>query len=166
MIWRLLFAQSTKLVMAVGCAVTLGCHSVNTELATLFGDVPSPASTQVNAPPAIAGPKYQVEFREKGKQPQLAQLALPDVLYVQQALEQSGALGRFRRMKIEIYRHLPDGGGHRLDIPFDRAKRRVPPAGDYAIHPNDRIVVTEDTSTVVDDMLESLGGPFSKSGGK
>jgi hypothetical protein len=157
--------RSSALCRTVGAVATLfaiiGCQSVNPELAKL-GDMTASPAKPLDEHSVEEGRKFFVEFREKGKQPQIAQIALPDVLYVQQALEQSGALGRFRRMKIEIYRHLPNGGGHRLDIPFDRAKRSVPPSGDYAIHPNDRIVVTEDTSTMVDDMLESLGGPFSK----
>ena len=155
------FALGRKFGPAIAFLAMLGCQSVNTDVASPLGDVTT-SSNDPEVQPVEEGSKYLVEFREKGKQPQIAKMALPDVLYVQQALEQSGALGRFRRMKIEIYRHLPNGGGHRLDIPFDRAKRQVPPSGDYAIHPNDRIVVTEDTSTVVDDMLESLGGPFSK----
>jgi hypothetical protein len=65
-------------------------------------------------------------------------------------------------MKVELYRKFPQGGGHRLDIEFDRTNHRIPAVANYAIHPNDRIVVTEDTSTVFDDMLGTLGGPLSK----
>ncbi len=144
---------------------TIGCQTVNSELAMLFGDVPTSPEPSVSSATAINAPKFHLEIRESGKQPQLVQLPLPEVLYVQQALEQSGAIRRFRRMKIEIYRQLPEGGGHRLDVAFDRVTRRVPPGADYAIHPNDRIVVTEDSSTVVDDMLETITGPFGKSGG-
>lgn len=157
MSWRRPFALGKKFGTTIAFLGMLGCQSVNTELASPLGDVTA-SSNDPNVQPAEEGRKYLVEIREKGKQPQIAKMALPDVLYVQQAVEQSGA--RFRRMKIEIYRQLPNGSGHRLDIPFDRTKRQVPPSGDYAIHPNDRIVITEDTSTVVDDMLESLTGPF------
>ena len=143
-------------------AAIVGCQSVNTELGMLFGDVPASQPPTAASSTKSDGPKFQLEIRESGKQPQLTQLPLPDVLYVQQLLEQSGAARRFRRMKIEIYRQLPGGGGHRLDVAYDRATHRVPPGADYAIHPNDRIVVTEDTSTIVDDMIESIGGPITK----
>jgi hypothetical protein len=133
------------------------------ELTTWFDDSSATTASANATSIAPEGPTYQIEFREEGRQPQLVQLPLPEVLYIQQALEQSGAIRRFRRMKIELYRKLPNGGGHRLDIPFDRSKRRIPSAGDYAIHPNDRIVVTEDASTIVDEMLDTLGQPFEKS---
>jgi hypothetical protein len=141
-------------------AVLPGCQSISSDLAMLFGDGTG-TLTKTPAPSDPSAPKYFVELREDGKQSQLQQFPLTGDLYVQQVLQQSGALQKFRRIKVEIYRQLPGGGGHRLDIPFDRAKRQVPPGRDYAIHPGDRIVVTKDTSTILDDMLESLGGPFS-----
>jgi hypothetical protein len=135
-----------------------GCQAVNAELATLAGEQPA---TQEPSAPAPSGPQYQIEIRREGQQPQLTQLPLAEPLFVQQVLEQAGAVSKFRRMKVEIYRKLPNGGGQRLDVPYDRAKRRVPPGGDYAIHANDRVVITEDTTTVIDDMIQTLT-PFSK----
>jgi hypothetical protein len=132
-----------------------GCQTMNAEFSNLFGEEPSVTA----APPASPdGPKFFVEFRDDGRKPILVPVPLTDVLYVQQALEQTGALKRYRRAKIELYRQLPQGGGHKLPIELDRGKRQVPTGSDYALHPNDRIVITEDTSTIVDDMLESLTG--------
>jgi hypothetical protein len=140
-------------------AAAVGCQSVDSELAKKLGSLPESPGEAPAAPKAEVA-KFQVEVRESGKQPELKQFPLPQTLYVQQVLDQSGVLRRFRRLKIEIYRQLPGGRGHRLDVAFDRAEHRVPPGADYAIHPNDRIVITEDTSTLLDDMLESLSGPF------
>jgi hypothetical protein len=93
-------------------------------------------------------------------------MPLNDVTYVQQALDQTKALKKFRRVRLELYRELPQGGGHKIPVQYDRGKKRIDPATDYAIHPHDRIVVTEDTSTVLDDMLESLGATNKSVGSK
>jgi hypothetical protein len=132
-----------------------GCQAIDTNVASLL----SPTADQA-ATPAIKedAPTYYIEFRSEGGKSQAAAVPLTDVLYVQQALEQTKALKKYRRFKVEIYRPLPQGGGHRLPINYDRRKKRVDPGSDYAVHPQDRIVVTEDTSTVLDDMLEKLSG--------
>ena len=70
---------------------------------------------------------------------------------------------RFRRIKLQLVRAAPRGRSiHKLDVAWDRGKKRVPPSHDYAIHPNDRLMVIEDTSTVIDDMLARLTGPFGE----
>ena len=135
----------------------LGCQTTTAELSTVFGEPPAVAHSPAEA--SDDGPKYFIEFRDDGRKPKLIPIPLASVTYVQQALEQSGAFKRYRRAKIELYRQLPQGGGHKLPIEYDRGERRVPSGSDYALHPNDRIVITEDTSTIVDDMLETLGGP-------
>lgn len=145
-------------------AVT-GCQSVDTQVAHLFGEVPDSELAQQTGAETPDGPTFQVEIREDGRQPQLTSLPLPDSMYVQQVLDQSGALRRFRRVRVEIYRQLPEGGGHRLDVVFDKTTHRIPPSSDYSIHPDDRVVITEDRSTILDDMLESIGGPLSRLNG-
>lgn len=154
---RIRIAFSCFSLVLLGSSV--GCQSLDTELSMLFGDDPPPAAAQQPQPAAQpSGQKFYVEFREDGRKPTLLAMPLTDVTYVQQALEQSGAIKKFRRAKIELYRQLPQGGGHKLPVEFDRNNRRVPPGSDYALHPDDRIVVTEDNSTVLDDMLDRLGG--------
>lgn len=148
-------------IVAVAAIMSSGCQTVNSELAMLFGEAP-PA--HVNEQPAAGdnSPQFYVELRADGRSPKLMQFPATDGMLVQQALEQSGAVKKFRRMKLELYRKLPSGGGHKMDIHFDHTKDRVPPGEDYAIHPGDRLVATEDTSTVLDDMLGSLGESFGK----
>ena len=138
-----------------------GCQTMNTELTSIFGAEPAIA----NAPPPPAdGTKFFVEFRDDGRKPILVPVPLTNVTYVQQALEQTGAFKRYRRAKIELFRQLPQGGGHKLPIEYDRGKNQVPSGADYALHPNDRLVVTEDSSTIIDDMMESLSGAVSGPG--
>jgi hypothetical protein len=140
-------------------ATTVGCQSVDLEWANPFAE-PGGDPSQV-AETVPDGPTFQVEIREEGRQSQLTRMPLQNPMYVQQVLERSGALSRYNRVKVEIYRQLPEGGGHRLDVAFDQNTHRIPPSSDYAIHPDDRVVITEDRSTILDDMLESIGGPLS-----
>jgi hypothetical protein len=115
---------------------------------------PGPAPT---APPSA---KFVVEIRpDKGK-PRAVEKPLADQTYVQTALEQTGALKKFDRATVEIYRPLPSGGWHKMSLEFDHESHRVPPEYDYAVLPGDRIVVTEDTTTIMDDVMERALKPL------
>lgn len=104
--------------------------------------------------------KYIVEFRaDKGK-PQAVELDVTNQLHMQTALDQSGAAKKWSRMDIELYRPLPNGGWHKMEIEFDRGAHRVPPEYDYAVLPGDRIVVKEDAASLMDDFLEQALGPL------
>ncbi|MGE0756329.1 MAG: hypothetical protein AB7F89_02570 [Pirellulaceae bacterium] len=143
-------------LFVAACLVGLaGCQTLDANLGTLLGD--TRAETPRSVTPDPGTPTYYIEFQPYQKKPILVAMPLNGVLYVQDALEQSGALKKFRRSQIEVFRQLPQGGGHKIPVKFDRGKRRVDPGSDYSVHPNDRIVVTEDTSTILDDMLQSLG---------
>ena len=143
--------------------VASGCQTMNTELGHPFTDVPPAAEAAAASPsatPVADVPKFYLELRADGRKPEVIAMPLSGDLFIQQALDQSGASRRFGRMKIELYRKLPEGGGHKFDIAYDRAKRQIPAGSDYAIYPKDRIIVTEDTSNMFDDMLSSLGVNF------
>jgi len=75
-------------------------------------------------------------------------------------LDQSGAAKKWARMQIDLYRPLPSGGWHKMTIEFDRETHRVPPEFDYAVLPGDRIVVTQDTTTIMDDVLQRTLEPL------
>jgi hypothetical protein len=116
--------------------------------------------TRGSAPAAPPAAKFVVEIRpEKGK-PQAVEKPLSDQMFVQSALEQTGALKKFKRAFVEIYRPLPSGGWHKMNLEFDRENHRVPPEYDYAVLPGDRIIVTEDTSDVFDDIMERALKPL------
>jgi len=120
-------------------------------------------SAEVATGPAQTFPpagKYIMEFHsEKGKL-QASERDVTDQLHMQTALDQSGAAKRWARMNVELYRPLPSGGWHKMTIEFDRNARRVPPEFDYAVLPGDRIVVTEDTTSIVDDFMEQTLQPL------
>jgi hypothetical protein len=146
-------------LIAASVLAGAGCQTLDPNLVSLFTEGSDAAAVAATPATKDAGEQYYVEFRPDGGKPTVVAKPLNDVTFVQQALEQSGAIKRFPRIKVDVYRQLPEGGGHRIPISYDRRNRRVAAGTDYAIHPRDRIVVTEDTSTVLDDMLETLGMP-------
>jgi hypothetical protein len=130
---------------------------------SMFQERPAPKlNAEITAgPKADPASKFVVEIRpEKGK-PQAVEKALSDQIHVQQALEQTGAAKKFHRANVEVYRPLPNGGGwHKMSLEFDRDNHRVPPEFDYAVLPGDRIVVTEDPTNVMDDVMERVLTPL------
>ncbi len=60
-------------------------------------------------------------------------------------------------MEIMVYRVVTETGrGLKMPVLFDRRKKMVAPEQDYAIHPNDRIVVQASTNTALDKLVDSL----------
>jgi hypothetical protein len=79
---------------------------------------------------------------------------------VQQALEQSGAMKKFKRFNVELYRPLSGDRWHRMVLEFDRSDRRVPAENDYALSAGDRLIVIEDTSDIFDDLAQHVLQPL------
>ena len=113
-----------------------------------------------------AAGKFSVEIRPDGGRPQVTERPLTGQMHVQEGLEQTGAHRKFRRNHLELVRKLPNGGAHRIPLEWDTSNRRVAVEFDYALLPGDRIVVSEDTTTILDDMLGKALGPLGASATK
>ena len=154
--------HSRDLLFVLGaCFATTGCATLHSPIGEIFSVTneqlaEQPISSDVLPPPEV--PSFVVEMRGTNNESQKFKRPLTDeATYVQGVLVQSNALKHFGRVKIQLWRPLPDGNGyHKLDIPYDRKRRSVPPAYDYAIREGDRLIFMKDESTVLDDMLESL----------
>ena len=107
-----------------------------------------------------------VEFRTRYKQPQVIQIPITDGMCVQDALKTSGAQKRFSRMDVELARQVPKSGWLKMEVNYDNSKRTVESAFDYAIHPGDRLIITEDNSTTIDRMLTKMTNSVTKTSGK
>ena len=116
--------------------------------------------TSGDAPVGPQAPKYVVEIRPDKEKPKAVEKQLAEPIHIQDALEQTGAIKKFERSLVELYRPLPSGGWHKMHLEFDRDKKRVPPEYDYAVLPGDRIIVTEDTTTFMDDVMERALKPL------
>lgn len=145
----------TAFLVALCCS---GCTLVSVPLGDPLAETRPEAAETPDAQPAAT---FTVELRPASEQAERVEVPLEDVTYLQDALVKTGAMKEFRRRRIELYRPVgPDGRYLKIDIPFDRSKHRIPHEYDYAVRPGDRIVVIEDTSNVLDDMLSSVAGPL------
>jgi hypothetical protein len=144
----------------LGLAAILSCFVG----CSMFKDQTTPKlAAEVTPGPAPDAPppaKYVIEVREEKEKPKVVEKTLAEPIHIQTALEQSGAIKKFERCDIEVYRPLPAGGWHKMKLEFDRDSKRIPPEYDYAILPGDRIIVTEDTTTIIDDITERALRPL------
>jgi hypothetical protein len=136
-----------------------GCSLLKDQSPPKLGSEVVPASAAQPTP----AEKYIVELRPEGGQPQIAERELGEPIHVQKALEQSGAAKKWPRMQVEMYRHLPSGGWHKMSLEYDSKAHRVPPEFDYLVLPGDRLIVAEDTTNFLDDVVESTLRPLGLS---
>ena len=104
--------------------------------------------------------KVTVEIRPHDKQPKVMQMPLSGDTYVQDAVDQSRTVKRLRRVHVEIRRMTDNGQRIKLQCQWDLKTKRIKPESDYALQPGDHVVISEDTSTMVDDMFKQVTGPL------
>jgi hypothetical protein len=103
---------------------------------------------------------FTVEVQPEGGEPVAKEQPLVGHLTVQQALEHTRADKKFKKFKLELHRPLPDGRWHKLVVKYDRDQKHVEPDFDYAIQSGDRLIVMQDTTTILDEALDALTLPF------
>ena len=154
------FSLCLMLAAVSGCTgLGLMKPELNAELSQT--GAPAPEGSQVA--------KVDVIFQPEKGQPERLERSLAEPTTVQQILVQTSANKKYRRMEVEILRQLPSGGFHKIPCEYDRTTKKINPEFDYALMPADRVIVKEDTSTIIDDMMQSAGGSLGKrftTGGK
>ncbi|MDG1873850.1 MAG: hypothetical protein P8J27_08060 [Mariniblastus sp.] len=76
---------------------------------------------------------------------------------VQTALERSGAIDKFRGMEVTLMRVVKESGrGLKLPVEYQAGTQQVTSSQDYAIHPNDRIMVQSRSKNPLDQIVNSL----------
>jgi len=85
--------------------------------------------------------------------------------HIQDLMARSGASRRYSRIDLQLIRTSPDGQKHRMGVEFDRTTRKVKPESDYYIRPGDVLVVSQDTTTFIDDLVGRKGKPKKGSSG-
>lgn len=101
-----------------------------------------------------------VELRDGKDHREYLKAPLTDSMLVQDALKGSGATSRFRRMNIVLVRTTAKGTKLRLPVKYDVGKRQVVETNNYAMHAGDWLEVSEDTSTMLDRMIDSALEPL------
>jgi hypothetical protein len=141
------------------CFAASGCQTISPSLDGLLSVVDLAASDSEQVPEVVAGPSFVVEYRRDGAPPAAKKMPWQEGMCVQDGLDASGAT-RLKRMKVCIMRALPQGGRHRMGIEIERSTKRVKNEFNYALRPDDHIVVEKDDSTALDDTLGAIFGPM------
>lgn len=130
-----------------------GCTSVFPKLdsKSITADVESTAPSTAN---------YYVEMHPTLGKPKVFQGEISKPTTVQIALEESGALKNFSKMKVDVHRLLPNGATHKLPVEFKKNKKIVKYEQDYALHPNDRVVVQAESNSPIDKFVSQVFGDF------
>jgi len=138
--------------------LAVGCNALDADKA-VFADARAKGAMSASSPPGpnASRPSATVEFRSPSAAPQPVKIALEgDAFHVQQAMEKAGAWKKYSRMNVELTRKTPQGRWTKMAVSCDRGKRKVDPQCDYQILPGDVLIIKEDPSTIVDDMLSKV----------
>ncbi len=138
----LCLAVAAVLSSASGCAM----HLWNADPAK------SQLADQVEQPQATVYLEYQ---SASGKQSQ-TEVPLPANATVQDLIHQTKAHRKFRRIKVVLVRSA-NQEPFKMPVAYNNDKDQVLPANNYALHPGDRLLIKQDTDTVLDDMIKKLG---------
>lgn len=158
--------QATAFSICLIAAAMTGCAGLGLPKSDLSAEL-----SKAGTPGAVAAntAKVEVIFQPDRGQPERLERPLTEATTVQQMLVQSGAMKKYRRIEVEVIRPLPHGGAHKIPCEYDRETRQINPENDYALMPGDRVVVKEDASTIIDDIMSSASGNLGKrftTGGK
>jgi hypothetical protein len=150
-------------VLALGCGCSLMQKNESTDpRAELL------AAKDATAPDGKPAAKYAVElhYHEAGQRPERVERSITGPVTIQQALSETKADQKFKRFTIDLYRHMPDGGTHKMAVEYDRDGDRVVPEFDYALQAGDRLMVIEDPTSAFEAMIKDTIGPMSLRGGE
>jgi hypothetical protein len=131
---------------------SVGCSTLHTGLGTSL--------EQQAAVPSDPRAMVVVELRRGKNGREYLRAPLKENMLVQDALKGSGAVSRFHRMNVVLVREAQNGEKLRLPVKYDVSKKQVVDSNNYAMHAGDWLEVTEDTSTVLDRMLETATQPL------
>jgi hypothetical protein len=145
-------------ISAVCCSVLgLGLLLLASGCSTMLPNAADPAIPAEN-PVASAGSFY-VELHPAMGKPYIYKGELTGPVTVQMALEQSGATKKFRGMNVGLYRIVKENGRPlKLPVEYTYRTKQVMQHQNYALHPEDRLVVAAKTKNVVGEVLNALAG--------
>jgi hypothetical protein len=145
--------------LALAACVSTGCAMLQPKPTTeLTAEVKSNGTdgSKVETPPGT----FTVEVRPAKGKPIAKEQPLAGPLTVQEALEHTRANKKYKRFNLQLHRPLPDGRIHSMVLEYDRAAKMVDPEYDYTIQAGDRVIVIEDPTTILDDVMKQISIPF------
>ncbi len=153
--------------LALLAGLSTGCSMFQPRISPQLNAQVTPQGVEdgkVTPPPG----NFTVEVQPTKGNPVAKEQPLVGPLTVQEALEHTKANKRFAKFNLELHRPLPDGRMHKMVLKYDRQKKLVDPEFDYTILSGDRLIVVQDTTTILDEALDKItlpfGGPSMKKG--
>lgn len=102
---------------------------------------------------------YRVEMSNMFGSPAIYDGVIDGPITVQTALEQSGAIGKYRNMDVSILRIVEETGRPlKMVVDYMPSKKMVRPEQDYAIMPGDRIIVQPQQNGMLERLSSSTKG--------
>ena len=100
---------------------------------------------------------YRVEMSGGFSSNEVFEGQIDGPITVQDALERSGATERYRSMDILVYRIVKETGrGLKMPVEYQSGGKTVMQEQNYALHPNDRIVISNRSLNAIDKVIDSL----------
>ena len=145
------FLKKTGILLFLGLitAGLSGCASFPT-----LGDRDAIAT---ESQPTENPPEFFVEMHPIFAKPKVYRGVISAPVTIQEALDQSKYRKIVRSPVVDLYRQLPNGGTLKLPVEFNK-KKRVKYEQDYALHPNDRIIVHSKPQSPLDRIMDSVVG--------
>ena len=140
------------LAVAFTCIVFSGCQSFDVNSNAVVG-------TSSPTPEAEVIGQYQLQLIPSFGSPVIEKVDIAGPVTVQDALEASGAIRKFRSMKISLGRIVKDKG-HLLKLPIDYQVRSKTVRDDqnYQLLPGDTLTVSSKKSNSIDKAIEAISG--------
>ena len=148
-----LFQSTTSgsLAWALLCTILVASTGCSMFTSKTTSDPVAPTTTGANAP-------YTVEMHLNFSKPQYFHGQLGENTTVQSALEESGAIDKYRDMTIHLVRRVPEKSTTlRLPITFNLNRDKVEDQTDYQLHMGDRIVIMPKNVNPITGMMKMVG---------
>jgi hypothetical protein len=111
---------------------------------------------------APTAPTYTIEVRARGRKPKETQVVVQGNETVQSSIELVKANKLFRGLDVAVVRQSNQSHQEEiLKVPYDRRKKKVDMMHDYAVLPGDRVMIVEDNTSFIDEMLDDLPAPLA-----
>jgi len=139
------------LAVALVCVVFAGCQSFD------FGSANTSETAATVAQPNVIG-QYQMQLIPGFGKPTVEKVDITGPMTVQDALEASGAIRKFRGMKITLSRIIKDKGTLlKLPVEYQVRSKTVRTEQNYEVLPGDTITVSPKKNSL-DKAIGSISG--------
>ena len=158
------FQRATGCWFCLVVCLLSGCNFF-TQASSLPDTLPDIGYTQAAQQAQVArqapqGPSFTLEVHAAGRRPESKTFPLNHQTSVQQVLLASGLTKRFSRMQLKVMRLAKGGDQIPLDVAYNHETSAVESHFDYMLYPGDRLIVTEDTRTALNDLLDGVMAPL------